>query len=139
MSIVEESIIKSIEKNGFPQKMVSLPFRAIFDSCKKHGLKLADVLEALNKKEVFNEIGDEKILFFRKKLVVESDGENSSEAGKNFAMPPEFLKTTVDQMKNMDPEQLRDLKEKVMKMSPQERSEMLNNAKKMFGDSMDKS
>ncbi|MCP4297037.1 MAG: hypothetical protein GY786_15645 [Proteobacteria bacterium] len=132
MSVVENSIIKSIEKNGFPEKMVSLPFRAIFDSCKKHGLKLAEVLNALKEKEVFSDIGEEKILFYREKPDVELKGDGNSETGNPFGLPPEFMKTAMDQMKNMNPEQLKELKEKVMNMSSQDRSEMLNKAKTMF-------
>ena len=67
---VEKSILNSIEKNGFPEKMVNLPFQAIFNTCKKNGVKLSAVLKNLEKQEVFNEIGTDKILFCREKLAV---------------------------------------------------------------------
>ena len=39
----EESIEHTIRKNGFPQKIVRLPFKAVYDACKNHGTNLSDV------------------------------------------------------------------------------------------------
>ncbi len=120
MSDVEKNIINSINKNGFPEKRVNLPFKAIFDSCKKNSVKLSDVLDNLKSQEIYSEIGDEKILFYKEKVE------------PSFDIPPDFMKSAMDQMKNMDPEQLKELKKKVMKMSSDERGEMLNKAKDIF-------
>ncbi|PCI23922.1 MAG: hypothetical protein COB67_12250 [SAR324 cluster bacterium] len=134
MSVVEESILKSIQKNGFPEKMVQLPFRSIFNSCKKHGVKLSDVLKQLHEQQVYSEIGEEKILFFREKPVQKQEQDSDQQATDPMGgMPDDFFKTAMDQMKNMDPEQLKQVKEQVMNMSPQERSELMNKAKGMFG------
>ncbi len=46
-SAVEDSIKHCIEKNGFPEKSVRLPFKAIHDSCKKHNTALKEVLANL--------------------------------------------------------------------------------------------
>ena len=66
MNKISESIIQSIRKNGFPEKKVTLPFQAIYDSCKKNDLKLSDVLKTLAEEDIQSEIGNDKILFFKK-------------------------------------------------------------------------
>ncbi|GIT65588.1 MAG: hypothetical protein Ct9H300mP23_12150 [Nitrospinota bacterium] len=49
----EESIEHSIRKNGFPQKIVRLPFKPVYDACKNHGTNLSDVLDNLQEKQIF--------------------------------------------------------------------------------------
>ncbi len=44
---VVASIRHSIEKNGFPDKSVKLPFKPVYESCKQNQTSLAEVLKAL--------------------------------------------------------------------------------------------
>ena len=53
---VEESIKHSIRKNGFPEKIVRLPFKPIYDACKRNGTPLIDVLDRLQKQQIFGKI-----------------------------------------------------------------------------------
>ena len=138
MSVVEKSIIQSIEKNGFPKKAVSLPFKPIFDSCKKHDLKLADVLRALQTQDIHSNIGDEKIVFYRHAPTSVQDKGDDPSTNRLFDVPPEFMKTAMEQLKNMTPEQLKELKEKAKLFSPQENSRMMDRAKELFGEHKDK-
>ena len=53
---VEESIKHSIRKNGFPQKIVRLPFKPVYDACKRNGTPLAGVLDRLQEQQIFGKI-----------------------------------------------------------------------------------
>lgn len=157
MAKVEDSILHSIKKNGFPDKAVNLPFRPIFNACKKQGEKLADVLKTLESQEVYSEIGEEKILFYREKpqpAKQEKQTGNSAnnpfgfDAGDLFnGIPEDMINSAMEKMGNMDPEQLAkmketlsqvdpeqlaSMKEAVSKMSPEERENLMNQAKNMF-------
>jgi hypothetical protein len=48
------------------------------------------------------------------------------------------MKTAMEQLKNMTPEQLKELKEKAKLFSPQENSRMMDRAKELFGEQKDK-
>jgi len=123
MNKISESIIQSIHKNGFPEKKVTLPFQAIYDSCKKSKLKLSDVLKTLEEEDIHSDIGNDKILFFRKteSATTEQDlGESS------------IFKSAMDKIKGLDPKELASLKDKVMNMSEEERSALLGKAKNFF-------
>lgn len=62
-STVDDSIRKSIQKFGFPEKVVRLPFKPVFESCKKHGCGLAEVLERLEQEKIFGDIEGNYIVF----------------------------------------------------------------------------
>lgn len=124
MNKVVESILQSIRKNGYPDKKVNLPFKAIFDACKKHEIKLSEVLKLLEEKSVYSQIGNEKILFFSEK----SDAGFSS--GENSDNP--MFKAAMDQLNKMDPEEVEKMKEKVMNMSEAERAALMEQAKNYF-------
>ncbi|MBT4290271.1 MAG: hypothetical protein HOD92_23340 [Deltaproteobacteria bacterium] len=123
MNKISESIIQSIRKNGFPEKKVTLPFQAIYDSCKKNDLKLSDVLKTLAEEDIQSEIGNDKILFFKKSesAAVEPDMNDNS-----------IFKAAMDKIKGLDPKELASLKDKVMNMSEEERSALLGKAKDFF-------
>ncbi len=126
MASVEENILSSIKKNGYPEKKVSLPFQAIFKACKDNDVPLSTVLKKLEEQNVLNEISDDKILFFSK------DFEAKPTANK----PPEFSEKMVSEamkkMENMDPEELEKIKKQAMGMSPDEQNELLKQAKDLF-------
>jgi len=123
MATIEESISLSIQKNGYPTSKVRLPFRPIFDACKRENLKLSDVLKNLEDQGISSQIEEEKILFFNGSL----DSDPNLESLKSGM--GDLFGSAMNQMKSMDPKILDELKKKVMNMSPKERNEMLNKAK----------
>ena len=125
MNRVEESILNSIRKNGFPSKRVALPFQAVFSACKKNGVKLSDVLNSLKEKKVSSEIGNERIVFY-------AAGEEKTEGSNSNGRDRGFLKAAMDKMKGMDPNELNEIKKKVMNMSPEERADLMRKAKDFF-------
>lgn len=127
MEIVINSILNSIEKNGYPDKKVSLPFKPIFQSCKKHSVSMSSVLNALDAKGVCHEMKDDRILFYDKNYQPKSAPEESPK------IPEGLYKAAMDRLKGMDPEEVEKMKKKVMDMSPEEQQELLKKAKDLFG------
>jgi hypothetical protein len=60
---VDDSILTSIAKGGFPEKSVKLPFRPVYDSCKRNDTSLAEVLARLRGRGVVGKIVVDGILF----------------------------------------------------------------------------
>lgn len=127
MAAVEESILSSIRKNGYPQKKVSLPFQPIFQACKSQGTSLSKVLTQLESQDVMNEMRDDRIIFFDRNFVQQKPDQDPNE------IPEELLKEASERLKNMDPAEVERMKQKVMEMSPEERENMLKQAKEIFG------
>jgi len=126
MATIEESIINSITKNGFPEKTVSLPFQAIFKTCKNQDISLSAVLKNLEGQEIFNEKSGDRILFYDKKPAPKKSDFNPGD------MPDDLYKDAMEKMQNMDPGKLEEMKKRIMSMSPKEQQEMLKKAKDMF-------
>ena len=77
----EESIKHSICKNGFPEKIVRLPFKPVYESCKEHGTSLSDVLDHLQDQQIFGKIIGNHVEFrSREKIDFKSQAKKSSAA-----------------------------------------------------------
>lgn len=126
MSATEKSIKNSIIKNGFPEKKVNLPFKPVFEACKKNNEKLSDVLDQLKMEGIMSQIGNEKILFYA------PGAENKSDS-KTKDTQQNMYQAAMDQLKNMDPEQVEEIKKKVMSMSPEEREALMKQAQDFLG------
>ena len=74
----EESIEYSIRKNGFPQKIVRLPFKAVYDACKNHGTNLSDVLDNLQERQIFGKIIGNHVEFRAREKIELTPPESSS-------------------------------------------------------------
>lgn len=121
MHKVDESIKASIHKNGFPSKKVNLPFKPVFEACKKNNEKLSEVLERLKQDGVLSQIGNEKILFY--------SPESEADKNRSRASNPSAYQSAMDQLKDMDPQQVEEIKKKVMSMSPEEQQALMKYAK----------
>ena len=62
-SSFEKKIKQTIKKNGFPEKIVRLPFRPVFESCKNLGISLREALNRLEQEDIIGEIQGDFILF----------------------------------------------------------------------------
>jgi hypothetical protein len=129
MATIEENILHSLEKNGFPQKKVSLPFQALFKACKKAETNLSDVLKRLETQDVMNKVEGDKILFYTKKSVASSV---ESEESQHFDFSNKMVQDAMDKISSMAPEDLENLKKQVAELSPEEKSELLKQAKDLF-------
>ena len=112
-----EKILDTLNKNGFPQKRVSLPTDRMFEAADNRGLSFNRVLEEM--KTLHNidaDVGADKIIF-------------SQTIIKENLNPEDLMKQAQDMMTQMDPEELRKLQETFMNMSPEEKEEILKRGK----------
>ena len=126
MATVEDSILSSIQKNGYPAKRVSLPFQAIFNTCKNNNVSLTSVLKNLEAQNVLNEISNDKILFYHK------DFKNKAPDKEKPDIPENLVAEAMKKIKEINPADLEEMEKKVMEMSPEERNELMKHAKNMF-------
>ncbi|MFQ5450341.1 MAG: hypothetical protein ACE5E9_06900 [Nitrospinaceae bacterium] len=137
---VEESIKHSIRKNGFPEKVVRLPFRPVYDSCKKHGTSLAAALKNLAGENIFGKIQGNHIEF----RSPEKSGlpkENSPEPSLgtldlswlNEAVQKGDLREAVQRcMASLTPDQIADLRKQAENLSDEEKRNILKMISRHF-------
>jgi hypothetical protein len=131
---VADSIKHSITKNGYPEKVVRLPFKPVYDSCKKNGTALADVLEHLKVENILGSMEGDYIVFRSPEKAAEAvqaakappkeDSDDSSWWSKlpGIGDLPSMAK---EAMAKMTPEQLADVKKRVENMSDEEKQNIL--------------
>ena len=135
LSGVERSIKHCIEKNGFPEKSVRLPFKSIHESCKNHNTALKEVLANLTQHKIFGTIQGDFIEFRARENLKgkpnTSNQENNS--SKTTAPNMEDLKEMAQSyMSKMTPEQIKELEKTVSNMSEEERGNILKNFSTQF-------
>jgi len=136
----EKSIEHSIRKNGFPQKIVRLPFKAVYDACKNYGTNLSDVLDNLQEKKIFGKIISNHVEFrSREKIDFKPSDPSSANdfswikgAASNLKG---FQEAAKDAMGEMTPEQMQEIRKSVESMSDEEKQNIL----KMFSQRFDPS
>ena len=136
----EKSIEHSIRKNGFPQKIVRLPFKAVYDACKNYGTNLSDVLDNLQEQQIFGKIignhvefrSREKIDFMPPDPSSANDFSWIKGAASNLKG---FQEAAKDAMGKMTPEQMQEIRKSIESMSDEEKQNIL----KMFSQRFDPS
>jgi len=135
LSAVENSIKHCIEKNGFPEKSVRLPFKAIHESCKNHSIALKEVLANLIQHKIFGTIQGDFIEFRAgDNLKGKSNASNQENNPSKVAAPNmEDLKEMAQSyMSKMTPEQIKELGKTVSNMSEEERGNILKSFSTQF-------
>lgn len=128
MATVEENILHSLKKNGYPDKRVSLPFQPVFKACKTDGKSLSDVLEKLEEQGIKSKVEGDRILFLSK----EHSEPSKQEPEPEFDLSSKIMQDAMKKMKEMDPKELEKLKQQVTNMSPEEKEQMMKQAKEFF-------
>ena len=134
----EESIKHSIRKNGFPEKIVRLPFKPVYDACKNYGTNLSDVLDNLQDQQIFGKIiGDHVEFCSREKIDFKPPASSSA---NNFSWVKGaasnlkgFQDAAKEAMGKMTPEQMKEIQKTVESMSDEEKQNIL----KMFSQRFD--
>ncbi len=135
----EESIKHSIRKNGFPEKIVRLPFKPVYDACKKHGTSLSDVLDKLQDEQIFGKITGNHLEFrSREKIDFKVPAENAPASDKfswikGAANLKGFQEAAKNAMGEMTAEKLAEARKMINGMSDEEKMNML----KMFAQRFD--
>ncbi len=131
---VKTSILQSIIKNGFPDKVVKLPFKPVFASCKNHQVPLKDVLTDLKSDDVFATIAGDFIEFRSKEKQNQYLETAARQENNQGSLPPlmnqmgslaGLQQMAQQQMAQMDPGQIQEIREKVENMSDEEKVEIL--------------
>ena len=136
----EESIKHSIHKNGFPEKIVRLPFKPVYDACKNYGTNLSEVLDNLQDQQIFGKIIGNHVEFrSREKIDFKPPDSSSSNdfswvkgAASNLKG---FQDAAKEAMGKMTPEQMGEIRKTVESMSDEEKQNLL----KMFSQRFDPS
>ncbi len=134
---VADSIKHSIRKNGYPEKVVRLPFKPVYDSCKKNDTALADVLDHLKGENILGAMEGDYIVFrspekaaeavqARKEAPKESSGADDSSWWSKLPGMGDMSSMARDAMAKMTPEQLAEIKDRVANMSDEEKKNILN-------------
>ena len=139
---VEDSIKFSLRKNGFPDKKVRLPFKAVYKSCKENETSLTEVLENLKAEEIFGKMSGDYIEFSSlekqnnsaKAQAGESPDINGPAEGFGISDATEFEEMAKQAMSNMTPEELDEIKARVDNMSEEEKQNIM----KMFSQQFNK-
>jgi hypothetical protein len=134
---VEASIKHSITKNGFPEKIVRLPFKPVYQSCKSHDTSLTTVLKNLEAEEIFGKIEGDFIEFRSQETLNRQTekpaGENPIDlSGVQGAPESDLMKAAREHMANMTPEQQADIQKKVDNMSPEEKANLIKLVSQQF-------
>ena len=143
-----EFIKSTLEKNGFPEKKVSLPLTKVQSAAEGKGLDLDMILSRLKMGGVYSELTIEKVIFS------DSEKEETSGADNPFAgmggmgglgdmlggmdlsalqnMSQEELMGQVSSlMENMTPEQQQAMMDMYQNMSDEDRENIMNKGKDM--------
>ncbi len=136
----EESIKHSIHKNGFPEKIVRLPFKPVYDACKNYGTNLSDVLDNLQDQQIFGKIIGNYLEFRSREKIDFKPPDSSSEndfswlegAASNLKG---FQEAAQEAMGKMTPEQMQEIRKSVESMSDEEKQNIM----KMFSQRFDPS
>jgi len=134
-SAVEDSIKYCIEKNGFPEKCVRLPFKVIHENCKKYDCALKEVLENLARDKIIGTIQG-NFIEFRPSGKPPKTSKNYSKTNVSSQTNPlntEILKEMAQSyMSKMDPDQIKDLEKTVADMSEEDKKNILKNFSEQF-------
>jgi hypothetical protein len=133
---VADSIKHSISKNGFPGKVVRLPFKPVYDSCKKNGTALADVLDLLKGEGILGSMEGDYIVFrsperaaeaVQAKEAAQKEGSATDDSSWWSKLPGmgDLSGMAKEAMDKMTPEQLEEVKNRVANMSDEEKQNML--------------
>ena len=135
LSAVENSIKHCIEKNGFPEKSVRLPFKSIHESCKNHSTPLKEVLANLIQHKIFGTIQGDFIEFRASDNLKEKPNASNQENNSSKTTMPnmgDLKEMAQSYMSKMTPDQIKELEKTVSDMSEEERGNILKSFSTQF-------
>jgi len=134
---VEDSIKHSITKNGFPEKIVRLPFKPVYQSCKSHETSLTTVLKNLEAEEIFGKIQGDSIEFRSQETLLRQTEKPAEEkpldlSGLQGGPESDLMKAAREHMENMTPEQKEEIQKKVDEMTPEQKANLIKMVSQQF-------
>lgn len=139
-------IIETLNKNGYPDKKVSLPLEQMYEKAYDRGFSFNKVLDFLKEKGIDHEKTTEKIIFFPatdSQTVPQQSAKAAPEQESDVGSGPsgfdpsslgginmgEMFKKAQEMMSQMSPEQIQNIQKMVSNMTPEQRAEMMKKAK----------
>jgi len=135
MTAVEANIKYCIEKNGFPEKSVRLPFKAIYENCKNYDIALKEVLANLVQYKIIGTILGDFIEFRdsdKPKQKVKVSSKENKDPNTNMPNMDNLKEMAQAYMSKMSPEQIKELGNTVSNMGEEERNNILKNFSQQF-------
>jgi len=135
LSGVESSIKHCIEKNGFPEKSVRLPFKSVHESCKNHNTALKEVLANLTQHKIIGTIQGDFIEFRASNNLKEKPQAPKQTSGSSKTTIPnmnDLNEMAQSCISKMTPDQMKELQNTVLNMSEEERENILKNFSQQF-------
>ena len=134
--VVEESIKRSIRKNGFPDKTVRLSFQQVFISCKKHGTSLKQVLHNLEIEKIQGTINGDYIVFREAGRISAEPQVTQPETPFDFSNlnSGDLIKMQAaaqEHLKNLTPEQKEHFREMAGNLSEEDKAKIMKLFSKM--------
>ncbi|MFQ5671697.1 MAG: hypothetical protein ACE5G9_01270 [Nitrospinales bacterium] len=130
---VEERIKQSIVKNGFPDKIVRLPFKALYDCCKKNGAGLNQVLKNLGNEQIIGEIQGNYVVFRAPGKHMPDPQKPATEpgGGRDFSRLKEIVnieniqELAQEHLARLTPEQLAEIRKMAENMTAEQKAGIL--------------
>ena len=130
---VEESIKQSINKNGFPEKIVRLSFKPVYECCKRNGTSLNEVLANLKTEKIIGEIESNHIVFYsiEKPLPKKEPTISGQRGGSDFSRLKEFAnfeniqELAQEQLVNLSPAKLAEIRKMAENLSPNQKARIM--------------
>ena len=136
LTVVEDSIKHSIKKNGFPKRVVRLPFKAVYESCKRHNTTLKNVLDSLIKDKIVGTIQGDHIEFRSPDNPASKTDKRTQPDNTSWVNGlPDFgsLKETAQSyMSKMTPEQIAEIRKTIENMSDEEKQNIVKTLTQQF-------
>lgn len=110
-------ILKSLEKNGYPDRRVGLPLERMYEVAYDKGLNFNKALTLLEERGVSHEKSAERVIFFPKAAAAKSFKDMMAEAQKAVdSMSPQVRDELMKMYQNMTAEQKADIVKKAQEM-----------------------
>ena len=117
-------VMKNLEKNGFPERRVSVDLETLYETAENKRLSLNNVLDEMKKRGVDHIKKGDKIIFL-----------SAPQPDYNALFTPEMFAQAQEMMQNMSPEERaatqNQAQEMLRNMSPEEQAQLFEQAKKM--------
>ncbi|MDP6735565.1 MAG: hypothetical protein QF732_03610 [Nitrospinaceae bacterium] len=135
-TVVEDSIKHSIKKNGFPERVVRLPFKAVYESCKRNNTTLKNVLDSLIKSKIIGTIQGDHIEFCSPdnpapKTDTRAQPDNTSWMN-GLPNLGSLEETAQSYMSKMTPEQIAEIRKTIENMSDEEKQNIVKTLTQQF-------
>jgi hypothetical protein len=135
LSAVESSIKHCIEKSGFPEKTVRLPFKSIHESCKTNNITLKEVLTNLIQHKIIGTVQGDFIEFRSSNNLKEKlDTPNRTSNTSKTTIPDmgDFNDMAQSCISKLTPDQIKELQDTVSNMNEEERENILKSFSEQF-------